>query len=249
MGNGRLEGKVIMITGAARGIGAATARACAREGARLLIGDVLDGALGVVSKEIGDEQVVAVRHDVTKEEDWQNAVRVAEDKFGRLDCLFNNAGIVDMDGLEAAGRETWDRVISVNQTGTWLGLRAAVPALRRSGGGSIVNASSIYGLIGGGGATAYQASKGAVRLMTKSAAVEFASEGIRINSVHPGVIDTDMVSDGVSAESISQLKSLTPMGRLGQPEEIAAVVLFLLSDEASYVTGAEFVADGGYTAM
>jgi NAD(P)-dependent dehydrogenase (short-subunit alcohol dehydrogenase family) len=244
---GRLEGKVILITGAARGIGAETARLCAGEGALLILGDLREGLLKEVADEIGDN-AVPVLMDVTAEADWASAIEAAEQRFGRLDGLFNNAGIVDMLGLEATPREVWDSVIAVNQTGVWLGLRAAVPALRRSGGGSIVNTSSIYGLIGGGGATAYQASKGAVRLLTKSTAVEFAAEGIRINSIHPGVINTEMVSGGVPIEAQEHLIGLTPMGRLGRADEIGWMAVFLLSDEASYVTGAEFVADGGFTA-
>lgn len=245
---GRLHEKTLVITGAARGIGAATARACASEGARLVLTDILDQDVKSLAKEIG-EYAIAVRHDVTDPSHWADVVRIAESEFGEINGLFNNAGIVDMNGLEATQEAAWDAVISVNQTGVWRGLKAVVPALRRTGGGSIVNASSIYGLIGGGGAIAYQASKGAVRLMTKSTAVEFAKEGIRINSVHPGVIDTKMVSEGVPDEAIEHLMRLTPMGRLGRPEEIAAVVVFLLSDESSYVTGAEYVVDGGYTAM
>jgi NAD(P)-dependent dehydrogenase (short-subunit alcohol dehydrogenase family) len=237
-----------MITGAARGIGEATARACAREGAQLVLTDIQQEPVASLAKEIGDE-AIALRHDVTNSAHWAEAIAAAQSRFSELNGLFNNAGVVDMNGLESTDQNAWDSVISVNQTGVWLGLKAAVPALRRAGGGSIVNASSIYGLIGGGGAIAYQASKGAVRLMTKSTAVEFAREGIRINSIHPGVIDTRMVSDGVPQEAIEHLMSLTPMGRLGRPEEIAAVTVFLLSDEASYVTGAEYVVDGGYTAQ
>jgi NAD(P)-dependent dehydrogenase (short-subunit alcohol dehydrogenase family) len=245
---GRLQDKVIVITGAARGIGAETARLCVGEGARVVLGDLREGQLKEIAGELGTP-AVAVPMDVTSDADWAHLILTAEEHFGRVDGLFNNAGIVDMVGLEGTSREIWDSVIAVNQTGVWLGLQAGVPALRRAGGGSIVNTSSIYGLIGGGGATAYQASKGAVRLLTKSTAVEFAAEGIRINSVHPGVINTEMVSKGVPIEAQEHLIGLTPMRRLGRPEEIAWLAVFLLSDEASYITGAEFVADGGFTAM
>jgi NAD(P)-dependent dehydrogenase (short-subunit alcohol dehydrogenase family) len=244
---GRLHGKVIVITGAARGIGAETARLCVGEGAKVVLGDLREGQLKEVAEEL-DSAAVALAMDVTSDQDWAHLIETGERHFGRIDGLFNNAGIVDMTGLEGTPREVWDSVIAVNQTGVWLGLRAAVPALRRAGGGSIVNTSSIYGLIGGGGATAYQASKGAVRLLTKSTAVEFATEGIRINSIHPGVINTEMVSGGVPIEAQEHLMGLTPMGRLGRAEEVGWMAVFLLSDEASYVTGAEFVVDGGFTA-
>lgn len=242
---GRLAGKVVLITGAARGIGAATARLCAQEGAQLLLTDVLAEDVQQLAEELGDA-VHAAKHDVTSGEDWASVVAAAEDRFGHLDGLFNNAGIVNMVGLEATTREVWDRILEVNQTGVWLGLKATVPALRRTGGGSIVNASSIYGLIGSGGATAYQATKGAVRLLSKTAAVEFAADGIRINSIHPGIIATPMMKD-VPPEAQEQLVALTPMGRMGQPEEIGATVVFLLSAEASFITGAEIVIDGGFT--
>ena len=243
---GRLQDKVILITGGARGIGAETARLCVGEGAKVVVADVREDQVKAVATELGSN-ALAIAMDVTQESDWQAAVEATEREFGRLDGLFNNAGIVDMVGLEGTTRQIWDSVIAVNQTGVWLGLQAAIPAMRRAGGGSIVITSSIYGLIGGGGATAYQASKGAVRLLAKSTAVEFAAEGIRINSVHPGVISTDMMDD-VPLEAQEFLMGLTPMGRLGRAEEIGWMAVYLLSDEASYVTGAELVVDGGFTA-
>lgn len=246
---GRLEGKVALISGAARGQGAAEARLFAREGAKVVIGDVLDADLKGVADELAAAglPVESLHLDVTSEEDWAAAVALAEKSFGGLHVLVNNAGVLSVGGIESTTREEWDRVIAINETGVWLGMKAAVPAIRRSGGGSIVNISSIYGLIGSGGSAAYQATKGAVRLLTKTAAVEYAPEGIRVNSVHPGIIETPMVTQGLPTEAASQLIAATPLGRMGKPEEVAAGVLFLASDESSFVTGSELVIDGGYT--
>ena len=197
---GRLEGKVGLITGAARGQGAAEAALFAREGARLLITDILVEPLGKLAEEIasGGGEVVAQRLDVQEEEQWSEAARLAENRFGRIDFLINNAGIADSAGVEDTTRERWDQIIAINQTGVWLGMRAVLPAMRRAGGGSIINISSIYGLIGSGTSVAYHGTKGAVRLLTKTAAIEYAAEGIRINSIHPGFIDTEMVRDALS---------------------------------------------------
>lgn len=248
---GRLEGKVALITGAARGQGAAEAILFAREGASLVLGDVRDEDLQQLGKTITDEghPVVSRHHDVTSEDDWAQMVSAAEESFGGLHVLVNNAGILSMAGVEDTTSQIWDRVVAVNQTGVWLGMKQAIPALRRAGGGSIVNISSIYGLIGSGAAAAYQGTKGAVRILTKTAAVQYASEGIRVNSIHPGVIDTGMVEEEVSSEFVPALLGATPLGRMGKPEEVAACALFLASDDASFVTGSELVVDGGYTAQ
>lgn len=247
----RLEGKVALVTGAARGQGAAEARLFAAEGASVVITDVRNDALVYLEKELlnSGATVSATRLDVADEEDWDRAVQHTTQVFGALNVLVNNAGILDMAGVEQTSLEVWNRIVAVNQTGVWLGMKYAIPSMRTSGGGSIVNVSSIYGLIGSGAAAAYQATKGAVRLLTKTAAVQYASEGIRVNSIHPGVIDTGMVDEGVPAEFLPALTAATPLGRMGRPEEIAYGALFLASDESSFMTGSELVLDGGYTAQ
>jgi len=244
--SGRLTGKVALISGAARGMGSTEARMFAAEGAQVVLADVRDTEGQAVAGEIG----AAARYthmDVTREDDWTRAVAFAEAEFGGLDTLVNNAGVLSMAGVEDTTEKEWDQVIDVNQKGVWLGMKAAVPAMRRRGGGSIVNISSLYGLIGSGAATAYQASKGAVRLLTKTAAVQYAAEGIRVNSVHPGLTTTPMVELGISPKDRAAIASLACIKREARPEEIGYAVLFLASDEASFVTGAELVVDGGYS--
>jgi NAD(P)-dependent dehydrogenase (short-subunit alcohol dehydrogenase family) len=248
---GRLDGKVALISGGARGQGAAEGKLFTREGAKVVLGDVLDADGQQTAREIqaAGGSAVYVHLDVTQETDWQNAVGVAVRNFGRLNILVNNAGILRMEGIEDTTLEIWNRVIAVNQTGVFLGMRHAIPAIRQAGGGSIINISSIAGLIGVGGAAAYQATKGAVRILTKSAAVQYAKENIRINSIHPGVITTLMVTRGIDPEARKLFEQATPLGREGSAEEIANGALFLASDESSYMTGAELVLDGGYTAQ
>ncbi|MEU0190209.1 glucose 1-dehydrogenase [Streptomyces afghaniensis] len=248
---GRLAGKTALITGATGGIGRATAELFAREGARLLVTDAAaDAAAGLAARLRGDgAEAVGIGLDVTSAQHWSEAVARVEKHFGRLDVLVNIAGIVDWPGVEDTDQQAWDRVIAVNQTGTWLGMKTAMPLLRASGNGSVINTSSVLGLIGSGAAAAYQASKGAVRLLTKTAAVEYATRGVRVNSVHPGVIATPMIQEILDEEGDWQPDIVrTPMRRAGRPEEIAPVMLFLAGDESSFVTGAEFVVDGGLTA-
>jgi cyclopentanol dehydrogenase len=248
----RLKSKVALISGGARGQGASEARIFVDEGASVVIGDVLDSDAAALAEEInrkaGHKAAVAIRLDVTRAADWRAAVETATREFGGLDILINNAGILNVKGIVETSEEEWDAIVSVNQKGVWLGMKAAVPALRRRGGGSIVNISSIYGLIGSAGSAAYHGSKGAVRLLTKAAAVQYAPDNIRVNSVHPGVIKTPMV-DIFADQELAAIANLAPMKRAGTPEEVAWVVLFLATEEASFVTGAEYVVDGGYTAV
>jgi cyclopentanol dehydrogenase len=248
----RLKGKVALISGGARGQGAAEAQLFAGEGAKVVIGDVLDAEASATAREIntkaGGRNVVPVHLDVTRAADWRAAVETCAREFGGLDILVNNAGIANAKGIEETSEEEWDAVVNVNQKGVWLGMKAAVPAMRRRGGGSIVNISSIYGIIGSAGSAAYHGSKGAVRLLTKSAAVQYAPDKIRVNSVHPGVILTPM-TDTAPREQLQPLINLAPMRRAAQPEEVGWCVVFLASDEASFVTGAELVVDGGFTAV
>lgn len=248
---GRLEGKVALITGATGGIGTATAEMFVREGAQVMLTDTSTEAQYALSDRLRDEgaTVSATTLDVSSAQDWTDAVERVDQIFGRLDVLVNVAGIVYWEGIEDTDESSWDRVIAVNQTGTWLGMRAAMPHLRASGNASVINTSSILGLIGSGGAAAYHASKGAVRLLTKTAAVEYATAGVRVNSVHPGVIATPMIQTILDEEGDQQADIVrTPMRRAGRPDEISPVMVFLASDESSFITGAEIVVDGGLTA-
>ena len=248
---GRLSGKVALISGAALGMGFAEAQRFANEGACVVASDILvdqgEQLVSDICKSGG--KATFVKLDVTSETDWQEAVETAVSTYGKLDILVNNAGIVALEGVEDTTLEIWNKVMAVNSTGTFLGMKAAIPAMRKNGGGSIINISSVWGITGTAGATAYQASKGAIRTMTKSAAVQYAAEGIRVNSVHPGIITTPMIVEGVPDEMRESVVAQTPMGREGLPEEVANMVLFLASDEASYVTGGEYLVDGGYIAL
>ena len=249
----RLENKVALISGGARGMGAAEARMFAREGAKVVIGDVLEAEGRQVEAQINEAggECVFVLLDVTQESQWQHAVETAVARFGRLDVLVNNAGIVLRGILEDTSAEDWDKVMDVNAKGVFLGTRAAISEMKKSGGGSIVNISSISGIVGQSDIQpVYNASKGAVRIFTKSAATQYAKEGIRVNSVHPGSIDTPMAGDRLNDPGLQrQANERTPLGRTAHPDEVAYGVLFLASDESSFMTGSELVIDGGATAQ
>jgi cyclopentanol dehydrogenase len=246
----RLAGKVALISGAARSQGEAEARLFVKEGAAVVVSDLLveQGEKVAANLRAQGGQATFVKLDVTSETDWRQAVDAAVRTYGKLDILVNNAGIFPIEGVEATSMELWNRVIAINQTGVWLGMKYAAPAMRQAGGGSIVNISSIAGLIGSGMATAYHGTKGAVRLLTKTAAVEYAKEKIRINSVHPGGVDTVML-DVLNPEGKRAATQAHPLGRLATADDVAYGVLYLASDEASFVTGAELVIDGGFTAQ
>jgi 3alpha(or 20beta)-hydroxysteroid dehydrogenase len=240
----RLKGKVILISGGARGQGAAEARLFVAEGARVVIGDVLEPEGRQLTSELGNAAVF-VRQDVTQERDWETAINAAE-KLGGLHGLVNNAGIYQPRTLLETDTELFERHMRVNQLGCFLGMKAATPLIEQSGGGSIVNISSVAGLRGSPGAIAYSATKWALRGMTKAAAIDLAPRRIRVNSVHPGPIDTEMLKVRTPEQNRERLK-LVPMKRMGTAEEVASLVLFLLSDESGYVTGAEVAIDGGAT--
>ena len=250
---GRLDGKVAIISGGARGQGATEARMLAMEGASVVFGDILDDEGRQVEaqiRELGGEATY-VHLDVTSEADWQSAVDAAVSAYGKLNVLVNNAGILIRKTLEETTGEDWDRIMNINAKGVFLGTRAAIPAMREAGGGSIVNISSTAGLVSSpSGSASYTATKGAVRLLTKSTAIQYAREGIRCNSVHPGPIETDMIQDSLSDPAQMELRmQRLPMGRVGKPEEVAYGVIYLASDESSFVTGSELVIDGGTTAQ
>ena len=246
---GRLEGKVALISGAARGQGADEARLFAAEGASVVLGDITDQQGQQVASEIEQEggSATYLHLDVTRESDWKNAVSMAVTKYSKLDILVNNAGILLLKGLEETKTSEWDAVQDVNSRGVFLGAKTVVPAMRAAGGGSIVNISSIAGL-SGSGSPAYSSSKGLVRILSKSIAVEYGPERIRCNSVHPGVIDTEMVNGLIgTGDGRQSMINKTPLGIIATARDGSLGVLYLASDESRYVTGSELVIDGGIT--
>jgi NAD(P)-dependent dehydrogenase (short-subunit alcohol dehydrogenase family) len=247
----RLEGRVALVTGAASGIGHATAARLAQEGAAVVITDINDEAGEVAAKGIEESggRAVYVHHDVTSESEWQHAVETAAREFGGLDILVNNAGHGDLATIEETSLEDYEFTVSIDQTGVFLGMKVAASLLAESPHASVINISSIFGASGGFGTSpAYHAAKGAVRTLTKNVALHWADKGIRVNSVHPGFIDTPMMDQARGTEYEQMIIGLTPIGRLGRPQEIAAGVAYLASDDASFVTGSELYIDGGYMA-
>jgi NAD(P)-dependent dehydrogenase (short-subunit alcohol dehydrogenase family) len=252
---GRVQGKVAIVTGAASGIGAETARALAREGARVVLTDRAadEGAALAEQLASGGAETLFAAHDVTSEEDWIAVVTTAKARFGRIDVLVNNAGVGGGQPLLESTLEQWRTVTAVNLDGVFLGMRHVCPVMIETGGGSVINLSSILGKVGQAGAVAYCASKGGVALMTKAAALELAPMGVRVNSVHPGYIETPMVANALhQSENGNEMRDMLitrhALGRMGVPKEIANGIVFLASDESSFMTGSELVIDGGYTA-
>jgi NAD(P)-dependent dehydrogenase (short-subunit alcohol dehydrogenase family) len=249
----RLEGKVALISGSARGMGEAEARIFAKEGAAVVVADLMETEGQKIAADITADGGTArfLRLDVTDEADWQEAVATTTSTYGKLDILVNNAGISGTYTPDTLSTEAWDRLLDVNAKGVFLGMKYAIPAMQRAGGGSIINISSISGFVGQNDIhMGYNASKGAVRLMTKSAAVQYAKDGIRVNSVHPGVMPPMQTSNLTANPEYRQVMlAQVPMGREGRREEVGYAVLFLASDEASYITGIELPVDGGFLAL
>jgi 3alpha(or 20beta)-hydroxysteroid dehydrogenase len=243
----RLQGKSAIITGAAGGQGAAVARRFVAEGARVLLADIADDEGKRLADGLGE---AALYHhlDVSSEDGWREVVESATEAFGSLNVLINNAGVLHFSSLVETNFADYERVVRINQFGTFLGMRAVVPAMTAAGGGSIINVSSVEGLAGMPFLVAYTSTKFAIRGMTKVAAMELGKQKIRVNSVHPGMINTEMIRGKAGEQDLSSIEIPVPLGRIGQPEEVAEVEVFLASDESSYCTGAEFVADGGATA-
>jgi NAD(P)-dependent dehydrogenase (short-subunit alcohol dehydrogenase family) len=250
---GRLDNKVALISGGARGQGAVEAKMFVREGAKVVFGDILDDLGRQVETDIRAEggEATYVHLDVTQDRHWRDAVALAESTYGHLHILVNNAGISIPGSIEEYTEDDWERIMAVNLKGVFLGTKHAIPAMRRAGGGSIINISSGAGIAPAPGTSAaYAATKGGVRLFTKATAVQHASENIRCNSVHPGPVDTPMIrGPHRSADWAQTLLERVPLGRLGTSEDIAYGVLYLASDESSFVTGSELVIDGGRTAQ
>ena len=247
----RLQERVALITGAASGIGRVTAERLSDEGATVVVTDVQDEAGEQTSAAIrdGGGDAVYLHLDVTDEAGWQAAVERVLAERGRLDILVNNAGLGDLAPIEETTLAEWERTVAIDQTGVFLGMKICAEALKASGHGSVINISSIFGTSGGFGTSpAYHAAKGAVRTLTKNIALHWATEGVRVNSVHPGFIRTPILDQAKGTEIWDAMTASTPMGRLGEPEEIAAAVAYLASDDASFVTGLELYVDGGFIA-
>lgn len=249
---GRLDGKVVLISGGARGQGACHGRMMAQEGASVVLGDILDaeGQQTAAAIRAAGGEATYVHLNVTSESDWQAAVATAEKNYGKLNVLVNNAGILLRSRIDEMTEDDFDRILAINLKGVFLGTKQAIAAMRRAGGGSIINISSTAGLVGSPGETAaYSATKGGVRLFTKSTAVQHAKDNIRCNSIHPGPIETEMIRDMLdSATMLEQRMRRLPLKRIGKAEDISYGVIYLASDESSFVTGSELVIDGGTTA-
>jgi len=247
---GRLSGKVAIITGAALGMGAAEAKLFAGEGAKVVATDIQEGPLRQVIEEINAAggEAVGLRHNVASEEEWKHVVQEAVDRFGKVDILVNNAGISSTKTIADIEIAEWNRVMDINLTGCVLGMKHCIPEMQKAGAGSVINISSIGGIVGMAGSSPYTAAKGALRALSKSAAVEYAKQQIRVNSVHPGIIVTPMTEPSMK-DAMPYYQTFTQLPYFGQPEDVAYGVLFLASDESRFMTGAELVIDGGWTAL
>ncbi|GIO31425.1 MULTISPECIES: SDR family NAD(P)-dependent oxidoreductase [Paenibacillus] len=248
---GRVSGKVAIVTGAAGGMGREDALLLAKEGAKVVVTDIQEEKVNEVVDQINQSggEAIGFRHDVTSEEEWIRIIDETVEKWGKIDVLVNNAGISLAKSLVDTTAQDWDKVMSINLTGGFFGIKHVIPVMQKNGGGSIINISSIAGLTGSNGAGPYTASKGAVRLLTKAIAIDYGKDNIRCNSIHPGYIETPMTKDLLADDQMTKwFLSNTPLARLGKAENIAAGVLFLASDESSFITGAELAIDGGVSA-
>ncbi|MHA6250430.1 glucose 1-dehydrogenase [Oceanobacillus sp. CAU 1775] len=243
---GKLDNKVAIVTGAAQGMGESHARTLLREGAKVVITDLNSEKGNALAEELG-ENALFLSHDVTNEEDWKKVITEAEAAFGPIHILVNNAGISFNKSFADCSLDDYMKIININQVSVFLGMKYTQPSMAKAGGGSIVNISSINGIVGG--AVGYTDSKFAVRGITKAGAIEFSKDNIRVNSVHPGVVETPMVTEGDSYEVIKEYSKMIPAGRMAKPQDISDLVLFLASDDSKYSTGSEFIVDGGITAQ
>lgn len=247
---GRLSGKVAIITGAALGMGAAEAKLFAKEGAKVVATDIKDDVLQEVINEIkaSGGEAIGLKHNVVSEEEWKSVIQIAVDTYGKVDILVNNAGIASPKTMTQMDMAEWNKVMDINLNGCVLGMKYVIPEMQKAGGGSLINISSIGGIVGMAGSSPYTAAKGALRALSKSAAVEYGKDKIRVNSVHPGIIETPMTADTFT-DALPFYKTFTQLPYFGQPEDVAYGVLFLASDESRFMTGAELVIDGGWTAL
>jgi len=242
----RLDGKVAIITGSAQGMGESHARMFINEGAKVVITDLNEEKGSALAEELG-ENAIFVKQNVTSEDDWKNVIDETEKTFGPVDVLVNNAGITMSKSIEDTTLDDYNKIVQINQVSVFLGIKAVGPSMKKADGGSIINISSMNGIVGG--AIAYTDTKFAVRGMTKAAALEYSPHGIRVNSVHPGVIETPMIMQEDVKEQVEAFAKTIPMKRIAKVEEVSQTVLFLASDDSSYSTGSEFVIDGGLTAQ
>ena len=243
---GKLENKVAIVTGAAQGMGESHARTFLKEGAKVVITDLNSTKGEALAAELG-ENVLFIKHDVTKEEDWKNVINKTESTFGPVNILVNNAGISFNKTFAECTLNDYMKIVNINQVSEFLGMKYVQPSMVKANGGSIINISSINGIVGG--AVGYTDSKFAVRGITKAGALEFAKDNIRVNSIHPGVVETPMVTEGDSYEIIKEYAKTIPLGRMAKPQDISVLVLYLASDDSRYSTGSEFMVDGGITAQ